>query len=1099
MNSSAHIPLSLDALSLPYTLESHGEIFEISGVTGGVIRGAYSGKGPFNRVEVLIEQADGKAEFFSLLAADPYTGPTPALAGTNTGFTLNTGDFPHLLSFHFKKNPALNTAITASGIAVPERRARESIILFDVSDLVYYLGHHDNLTGIQRVQACVILGLCQKHPDAKRLYISYNNRDNNFSVIDGQYFESLILDLSRQNAAREVLFDRIEARLGILPESTPLVSIAEAEDHDVIVYLLGAAWVNRDYFHRILQMKRDFSAKFYITIHDLIPIFARETCDQGTALVFEEFLRKSYEFVDHYFAVSEYTAYDFIRYSKSLGKERVPVSVIENAHSFDEFLVPSKATAARGKAASRFGKDGYVLLVSTIEGRKNHSYVFDVWQRLIESGEVSKVPTLVCIGRYGWRAEDFVEKMLLSHNLNNKICVLSDISDAELDELYANCLFTVYPSTYEGWGLPVGESLAKGKICVSSKTSSIPEVSGEFGIFFDIHSVEDGFNVLKEIINDKRYRAEREKALKTAFRPRVWSDAASELFQYVTILPKNKAEPYPILALSQEYKIAALPVKNGGALGLDMVNRLRKARCAPLTGRANSDADLLTAQSSRAGGNWCEPEGWGTWSLFPSAERLFYVRPSAGASDLLIYERLRVVGLLCGSTLQVTVNGGAVYEIEINSEEFVIQLTVPLPPKRKGLVQVCIEYNVVPARDLLPELLAIDGRGLGVGVESSFILEDTNIHCRLALLEKLCFGPGASTGTSFKPASDVARIQRVVTGTDAAEAATPVWFPDQIVQIGEKVYFGRQYRNKPKLSISKFFRSGWHDIEESGVWSREKNAILGFRVGGERPASFLVTLMVKVFTSQSADDTLTIYLNDMNVWSGVCGSHGVQKVSFVVDEISAPYDNACVLRFCVPEINSPKSLGYGDDSRLLGVWLEEASVQMLPSLERGPVYSLANDGEAGQILCDGWYGNEANGTWSVAQGGRIIANLGSFPGRASSLVKICIKCRVKAPSDGSMVTVNILSSGNFLAKWEFHDEAFTEQVVLYSVEPEDDMALIDLSMVRLDHETEDAAPAGTDIRPLGIFVQSIQIMDVDLVSDNQHLSPMTSHEDALSG
>ena len=171
---------------------------------------------------------------------------------------------------------------------------------------------------------------------------------------------------------------------------------------------------------------------------------------------------------------------------------------------------------------------------------------------------------------------------------------------------------------------------------------------------------------------------------------------------------------------------------------------------------------------------------------------------------------------------------------------------------------------------------------------------------------------------------------------------------------------------------------------------------------------------------------------------------------------------------------------------------------MIPSLERGPVYSLSNDGNAGQILCDGWYGNEPNGTWSVAQGGRIIANLGSFRGEAPSLVKIHVKCRVKAPSDGSKVTVNIVSSGDFLAKWEFHDEAFTEQVVLYNVEPEDDMALIDLSLVRLDHEAEHTEPAGIDIRPLGIFVQSIQILDVDLASDDMPDSPAVLNEDVLA-
>ena len=65
------------------------------------------------------------------------------------------------------------------------------------------------------------------------------------------------------------------------------------------------------------------------------------------------------------------------------------------------------------------------------------------------------------------------------------IAVAETPSDAELAFLYRNCRFTVFPSLYEGWGLPIGESLWFGKLCIASKTSSMPEVGGDLVDYVD--------------------------------------------------------------------------------------------------------------------------------------------------------------------------------------------------------------------------------------------------------------------------------------------------------------------------------------------------------------------------------------------------------------------------------------------------------------------------------------------------------------------------------------------------------------------------------------------------------------------------------------
>ena len=116
---------------------------------------------------------------------------------------------------------------------------------------------------------------------------------------------------------------------------------------------LGAAWVQQDYLHRVLALKRQFGTRFVMTVHDLIPIYAPETCDQDTAVVFEEFMRRALRHADHILAVSESTARDVRRYSASLQIPEPPITVTKNGSSFTEFLhgVETRGRDRRERAA----------------------------------------------------------------------------------------------------------------------------------------------------------------------------------------------------------------------------------------------------------------------------------------------------------------------------------------------------------------------------------------------------------------------------------------------------------------------------------------------------------------------------------------------------------------------------------------------------------------------------------------------------------------------------------------------------------------------------------------------------------------------------
>jgi glycosyltransferase involved in cell wall biosynthesis len=113
------------------------------------------------------------------------------------------------------------------------------------------------------------------------------------------------------------------------------------------------------------------------------------------------------------------------------------------------------------------------------------------------------VPTLVFAGRVGWLVSDFMQQLRNSNFLDGKIVHIESPTDQELEALYDGCLFTVFPSLYEGWGLPVTESHAFGRPCIASKTTSLPEAGGSLARYIDPDNTADAYRVIRETIEDQ--------------------------------------------------------------------------------------------------------------------------------------------------------------------------------------------------------------------------------------------------------------------------------------------------------------------------------------------------------------------------------------------------------------------------------------------------------------------------------------------------------------------------------------------------------------------------------------------------------------------
>ncbi len=291
---------------------------------------------------------------------------------------------------------------------------------------------------------------------------------------------------------------------------------------------LGASW-HRDDYGRLLQRARDAGLRTGMLFYDLIPLRRPEWCHHTLVAAFGRWLHGVLPALDLVLAISNATADDLGRLLAESGRSAGPVRVLPIGTGFPASLaglrhdpepVPDRALPSAGS---------YVLFVSTIEARKNHVLMFQVWRRLLATLPPAEVPTLVFAGRIGWLVADLMLQIANTNYCDGKLLIVEDPSDAMLMRLYEGCLFTVLPSLHEGWGLPVTESMAAGKPCVTSDLSALPEAGGGLARTLDPFDLNDATRVIAGILADRDELARWEREVRQRFVPVPWARSAAVL------------------------------------------------------------------------------------------------------------------------------------------------------------------------------------------------------------------------------------------------------------------------------------------------------------------------------------------------------------------------------------------------------------------------------------------------------------------------------------------------------------------------------------------------------------------------------------------
>ncbi len=390
-------------------------------------------------------------------------------------------------------------------------------IVLDVSDLMRWQG---NLSGIQRVVA----EMAYRYEKKGAVFCFYIEETQQFYALDS-YSDfmsernraiSQPVDTNRSLKGATQTAKELTKKIGrniTPPGVTKAVkklrprgstqsqgSYIETHEHfafhdDDILMIFGAHWDKPHYTTRLRELKQQYGLFVTHLINDLIPVFDRAHVAEVEHVRFPKYMAEISEISNLIYLESASTARDFEKFTDSIKLKELP-------HTERMTLGENIQKTTPRKPDEIETDERYLLAVGTIEVRKNHALLYSVYKRAHEKG--IELPRLIMVGRRGWLSDDIYYQMVHDSDVNQRLIFKHDADDQQLTWLYQNCLFVVFPSYYEGWGLPVAEAAYYGKVTAASNRSSIPEVVGDAAVYFSANSADECLEAILYLLDDKK-------------------------------------------------------------------------------------------------------------------------------------------------------------------------------------------------------------------------------------------------------------------------------------------------------------------------------------------------------------------------------------------------------------------------------------------------------------------------------------------------------------------------------------------------------------------------------------------------------------------
>ena len=223
-----------------------------------------------------------------------------------------------------------------------------------------------------------------------------------------------------------------------------------------------------------IGLLRGSGVRTLLFCYDLIPYLFPNLYGEHEATTFADYLRGLLAAADSVLWISRNTEKDLHAFIQKHGGPYPRMGILPLGSDND-------LPAARAVP----GVEGeFILFVSSLDRRKNHEILYKAYVTMREKHSFAP-PLCVFVGMPGPTVSELLNDITLDPRVQNDFLILASAGDGEVRWLYENCLFTVFPSLYEGWGLPIAESLLHGKLVLAADTSSLREVGGDLIEYID--------------------------------------------------------------------------------------------------------------------------------------------------------------------------------------------------------------------------------------------------------------------------------------------------------------------------------------------------------------------------------------------------------------------------------------------------------------------------------------------------------------------------------------------------------------------------------------------------------------------------------------
>lgn len=337
-------------------------------------------------------------------------------------------------------------------------------VYIDVSNLMTV----NFVTGIQRVVREIVTRLLRKE-DLEVTLLSYNGHLREFYVLDNAKFNNYF---KFQEGDKTAVYT--EQKMNICDM-----------DPDAVFFEIDSVWSSPYRRSALLPELKKRGLKIVAYVYDTIPIIHPQFCHTNTLYKFMDYFGAVVQYADEIIVSTQSVLDSIYEITDRLGLKRIPGYV---SWLGSDFTGDTKKENIAEEVESFIKKgEKYVLIVGTIEPRKNHKTLLQAF----ENGLFEKDICLVFVGRIGWNVET-LEKQIRNHKYkDSKFFFFEGLNDVNVDYLYRNAYFVAFPTYDEGFGLPMIEAFERGIPVIASNCKVLREVGGENAVYFSPDSPDE--------------------------------------------------------------------------------------------------------------------------------------------------------------------------------------------------------------------------------------------------------------------------------------------------------------------------------------------------------------------------------------------------------------------------------------------------------------------------------------------------------------------------------------------------------------------------------------------------------------------------------